>query len=105
MSNLYMTTEEFAAMVVDVLDEQDYFKKGSKNHPGDIVSAFTSAAESIAKAMEWAISKEFEVRKTNVERKPIVESRTAVLPIDDEIAPVTDEWVSGYNEWKYNANV
>ena len=52
MSNLYMTTEEFAAMVVDILHEQNYFKKDSKNHPGDIVAAFTSTAESIASALD-----------------------------------------------------
>jgi hypothetical protein len=63
VSNLYMTTEEFAAMIVDALDDQNYFKKGTKNHPTDIVFAFTSIAETIGVAMEWAIKKEHETKK------------------------------------------
>jgi len=58
MSNLYMTTEEFAAMIVDTLDDQNYFKKGSKNHPADIVHAFITTAETIGTAMEWAIDQQ-----------------------------------------------
>ena len=58
MNNLYMTTEEFAAMIVDSLDEQNYFKKGTKNHPVDIVIAFVSTAETIASTVGWAIGKE-----------------------------------------------
>ena len=58
MNNLYMTTEEFAAMIVDSLDEQSYFKKGTKNHPEDIVVAFVSTAETIASTVGWAIEKE-----------------------------------------------
>ena len=53
-----MTTEEFAAMIVDSLDEQNYFKKGTKNHPADIVVAFVSTAETIASTIDWAIGKE-----------------------------------------------
>jgi len=63
MNNLYMTTEEFAAMIVDSLDDQNYFKKGTKNHPADIVAAFTSTAETIGAAIEWAINKEYEIKK------------------------------------------
>ena len=58
MNNLYMTTEEFAAMIVDSLDEQNYFKRGTKNHPVDIVVAFVSTAETIASTVDWAIEKE-----------------------------------------------
>jgi hypothetical protein len=58
MNNLYMTTEEFAAMIVDTLDDQNYFKKGTKNHPADIVAAFVTTAETIGAAMDWAIDKQ-----------------------------------------------
>ena len=61
-----MTTEEFAAMIVDSLDEQNYFKKGSKNHPADIVVAFVSTAETIAATMEWAIKK---IHDINLDQK------------------------------------
>jgi hypothetical protein len=108
MSNLYMTTEEFADMIVQALHDQNYFKKDSKNHPGDIVIAFTSAAESIASALEWAIGREHEVKK-NQERKQammrtttlaknsyyndtpskskVTFSPSTVLPMDEEFAP------------------
>ena len=96
MSNLYMTTEEFADMVVQALHDQEYFKKGSKNHPGDIVIAFTSAAESIAAALEWAISKEHEVKNkqavmrtsTLAKNTRVTYSPNSVLPQDQEIAPI-----------------
>lgn len=121
MSNLYMTTEEFADMVVQALHDQNYFKKGGKHHPGDIVIAFTSAAESIASALEWAITQEGKVRKEQEKKQAIVRTTTlskndyytdtanssrvtfspnSVLPQDDEIAPntTTTEWELGYSE-------
>jgi hypothetical protein len=119
MSNLYMTTEEFAAMVVDTLHDQNYFKKGGKHHPGDIVIAFTSAAESIAAALEWAISKEHEVKRnkqavmrTSTLAKnnfynpttsygSVTYSSNTVLPQDEEIAPLTEGADFDYAEWKY----
>ena len=63
MSNLYMTTEEFAALVVESLHEQNYFKRESKNHPYDIAISFATVGESIGTAMSWAISKEHEAKK------------------------------------------
>lgn len=65
-SNLYMTTEEFAQLVVDSLDEQNYFKKGEVAHPADICVAFSTVAETIGKAMEWAIRQEADYRKQAV---------------------------------------
>jgi hypothetical protein len=133
MSNLYMTTEEFAAMVVDALHEQNYFKKGSKNHPGDIVIAFTSTAESIAAALEWAISKEHEVKQkkqavmrtsslsknnfynttTSYGSSSVTFSPNTILPQDDEIAPVLNEdnesvipedYSFDYSEYRWKKN-
>jgi len=63
MSSLYMTTEEFAALVVDALNEQNYFKRGSKHHPYDIAISFATVGESIGLAMSWAISKEHKIKK------------------------------------------
>jgi hypothetical protein len=125
MSNLYMTTEEFADMVVDALHEQNYFKRGQKSHPGDIVMAFTSTAESIAAALEWAISKEAEVKKehkkqavmrtsTLTKNTRVTYSPNSVLPQDEEIAPVLlekgesilpEDYSFDYSEyvWKKNS--
>ena len=109
MSNLYMTTEEFAAMIVDTLDEQNYFKKGSKNHPGDIVAAFTTTAETIGTAMGWAIKRESNVNKklkqaimnTGNLSKNISGSWASASYSSDHILPITTEEDSlGYSEWK-----
>jgi hypothetical protein len=114
VSNLYMTTEEFAAMIVDTLDDQNYFKKGTKNHPSDIVHAFTTTAETIGTAMEWAIDKQSAAKlkqklglmsggdlnkggswstSSSSTTNPTVVTQnhsyghTHILPEDDEIAP------------------
>jgi hypothetical protein len=116
MSNLYMTTEEFAAMIVDTLDDQNYFKKGTKNHPADIVAAFVTTAETIGAAMEWAIDKQSAAKlreKLGVmsggNLKKNEYSRTHTLPEDDEIAPalleqeeslITPKDALEYSEWK-----
>ena len=58
----YMTTEEFASLVVDSLDEQGFFKKGETAHPEDIVVAFTTTAESLAKGAGFVGRKVYEQR-------------------------------------------
>ena len=95
-SNLYMTTDEFAKMVVDALDEQNYFKRGDAAHPHDIAMAFTTVGETIGIAMSWAIKQEHEFHKEAV-MKP-TNLKKGVLPIDEEIAPSTNN----YSEWKFN---
>ena len=60
----YITTEEFASLIVDSLEEQGYFKKGETVHPEDIVVAFTSTAESIAKGAAFAGKKMHEQRNS-----------------------------------------
>jgi hypothetical protein len=47
----YMTTQQFADEVVNLLEEIGYFKKDEMCHPEDIVSAFNSVAESFAKGV------------------------------------------------------
>lgn len=44
----YMTTEEFADLIVHSLEVTNYFKRGERVHPEDIVAAFITAAETIA---------------------------------------------------------
>ena len=65
-SNLYMTTREFADMVINILDEQNYFKHDDVAHPGDICFAFSTVAETIGKTMEWAIQQERNYKKKAV---------------------------------------
>lgn len=59
----YMTTQEFADHIVAILEQQDYFKKNDLVHPEDIVSAFTSTAESFAHGVGVAGRKMFDSQK------------------------------------------
>lgn len=56
----YMTTQEFADLVVETLEETGYFKKTDLSHPEDIVIAFTTTAEAIAKGAGFAGRKIYE---------------------------------------------
>ena len=93
-SNLYMTTSEFADLVIEALHEQNYFKHDDVAHPQDIAYAFTTVGETIGNAMSWAIKQESDFRKEAV-MKP-KDLRKAALPIDEEISPNTNS----YSEWK-----
>lgn len=103
-SNLYMTTKEFADLVITALEEQNYFKKDYPAHPQDIAYAFSTVGETIGAAMNWAIKQEHEakkelkeaVMKTGDLSKNISgswasasQSSEHVLPIDDETVPST----------------
>jgi hypothetical protein len=57
-SNLYMTTREFADLIINALQEQNYFDSEEVAHPGDIAFAFSTIAETIGSTMSWAISQE-----------------------------------------------
>lgn len=57
-SNLYMNTREFADLVINALEEQNYFKKDDVAHPQDIAYAFSTVGETIGTAMSWAIKEE-----------------------------------------------
>jgi hypothetical protein len=123
MSNLYMTTEEFAAIIVDTLHEQNYFKKGTKNHPSDMAISFISTAETIAATMEWAIKK---IHDINLDQKMAVlrtgnlskntsgswstgslatENPTVTTKVEPALLKegeplITEEDSLGYSEWK-----
>lgn len=44
----YMTTEEFAELIVTSLEQTSHFNRNEPAHPEDIVVAFTTQAEAIA---------------------------------------------------------
>jgi hypothetical protein len=130
MSNLYMNTTEFAALVVNALDEQDYFKKNAKAHPGDIAIAFATVAETIGSAMSWAIGKEHEVKNKQAVMRTstlaknnsyndianssrVTFSPNTVLPMDEEIAPalledaesiLPEDYSFDYSEYRWKKN-
>ena len=88
-SNLYMTTREFADLVIEALEEQNYFKSEDTAHPYDIAIAFTTVGETIGVAMQWAIQQEH-----NVKSKRAVmhggDLKKFALPLDDEINPIVE---------------
>jgi hypothetical protein len=94
-SNLYMTTREFADLVINALNDQNYFKHDDTAHPQDIAHAFTTVAETIGTAMSWAIQHEADYRKQAIMNPTNL--RKSALPIDDEIAP----YVNDYSESKF----
>jgi putative N-acetylmannosamine-6-phosphate epimerase len=89
-SNLYMTTREFADLVVAALEEQNYFKRSDVAHPQDIAYAFTTVAETIGTTMGWAISQELNNKKN------------AVMQSGDLQKNNLDPKANEYSEWKFN---
>lgn len=97
-SPLYMNTGEFADLVIQILNDQNYFSKDDVAHPGDIALAFSTVAETIGATMSWAISQEHKDKKNAVMESGSL--RKNALPIDDEIAPLIDN-EPGYSESKW----
>lgn len=99
-SNLYMTTDEFAQLVVDALHEQNYFKKGDTAHPQDIAYAFTTVGETIGSAMYWAIQQEHKLR----EHQSTVTTNTEKVSPNVTVTYTSNSFIadseSGYSEWK-----
>lgn len=56
----YMTTEEFAELVVSSLEQTGHFNRNEQVHPEDIVVAFTTQAEAIALGAGFAGRKVYE---------------------------------------------
>lgn len=103
-SNLYMTTREFADLVVEALEEQNYFKSGDVAHPYDIAIAFSTVGETIGLAMQWAIEQESDMRSKQAVMKAGDLKKSLIIPVDDEIAPYIPDSESAYSEWKKNKN-
>jgi hypothetical protein len=104
----YMTTQEFADLVVRSLEVTNHFNKDERVHPEDIVAAFVTAAETIAIGAGAAGKKVWAAEKKQEEKRAVMEAgnlRKAALPQDDEIAPYTesqDDFL-GYSEWRHRS--
>ena len=48
----YLTPQEFASIIVDSLEDNNYFKRDEKAHPVDIEAAFSTTATAIAHAID-----------------------------------------------------
>lgn len=60
----YITTEEFAELVVTSLEQTNHFRRGERAHPEDIVIAFTTQAEAIALGAGFAGKKVYNAGRT-----------------------------------------
>lgn len=60
----YMTTEEFAELIVTSLEQTSHFSRDELAHPEDIVVAFTTQAEAIALGAGFAGRKVFNANRT-----------------------------------------
>lgn len=60
----YMTTQEFADLVVKSLEQTNHFKRGERAHPEDIVIAFVTQAEAIALGAGAAGKKVYEYERS-----------------------------------------
>jgi hypothetical protein len=97
-SPLYMNTREFADLVIQALNDQNYFSRDEVAHPGDIAFAFSTIAETVGATMSWAISQEHSHKKNAVMQTGNL--RKYALPQDDEIAPLTED-ESGYSAYRH----
>ena len=97
-----MTTTEFAALVVNALEECNYFKKNERHHPGDICASFATVSETLGVALSWAISKNYELS----EKKAMMESsdikKSTYTPSSYTNKFIDDETIE-YSEWKKNS--
>ena len=59
----YLTPQEFADIIVDSLENNNYFKRNEKAHPVDIEAAFSTTASAIATAID-AIGKKMHEEST-----------------------------------------
>ena len=106
----YLTPQEFANIIVDSLEDNNYFKRDEKAHPVDIEAAFSTTATAVAHAID-AIGKkihdeERNEKKAMMETKDLKKAENIVLTSGDNItvtnySTITPETDLGYLEHKY----
>ena len=57
MPEYYMTPAEFAEVVINSMEELEYFKRNQKAHPEDIALTFVTQAHAVAKGADYVISR------------------------------------------------
>ena len=73
----YLTPQEFADIIVDSLESNNYFKRDEKAHPVDIEAAFSTTASAVATAID-AIG-----RKIHEESKRTASEKHAMMQPKD----------------------
>ena len=103
----YLTPQEFANIIVDSLEDNNYFKRDEKAHPVDIEAAFSTTATAVAHAID-AIGKKIHDAERN-EKKAMMETKdlakNIVISSSDNIrveqSTITEGSDLGYLEHKY----
>ena len=72
----YLTPQEFADIIVDSLESNNYFKRDEKSHPVDIEAAFSTTASAVATAID-AIGKKMheEAKRTASEKHAMMQPK------------------------------
>lgn len=88
----YVTPKEFADLVVETMEELEYFKSDEIVHPEDLYFTMNIVSESLAKGMSHAGKKVWESEKKNKKEavmmpKDIMKKASHVLPDDPEYPP------------------
>jgi hypothetical protein len=60
----YLTPQEFADIIVNSLEDNNYFKRNEKAHPVDIEAAFSTTASAVAYAIDAVGKKIHDAEKT-----------------------------------------
>ena len=103
----YLTPQEFANIIVDSLEDNNYFKRDEKAHPVDIEAAFSTTATAIAHAID-AIGKKIHDEERN-EKKAMMQptdlTKNIVISSSDNVkvyqSSVTEGADLNYLEYKY----
>lgn len=68
----YLTPQEFADIIVDSLESNNYFKRDEKAHPVDIEAAFSTTAVAIAHAID-TVGKNLREAEKSKDKKAMME--------------------------------
>lgn len=78
--NWYLSTSEFAALVVTAIEEAGFFKRNDAAHPEDISNAFATVAPSVALGIEF-VGKKIHAKNAYMQTGNL----SKVLPDDPEM--------------------
>jgi chaperonin GroEL (HSP60 family) len=107
----YLTPQEFAEIIINSLEDNNYFKRDEKAHPVDIESAFSTTASAVAHAID-AVGKNIHnaekpkkkalVMPTNLQKDIVVTSSDNITTTESSVS-FSPSYTSdvGYLEHKY----
>jgi hypothetical protein len=106
----YLTPQEFADIIVNSLEDNNYFKRNEKAHPVDIEAAFSTTASAVAHAIDAVGKKIHDAEKADkkamMTNKDLQKNITITSSSNVEVIPSTisygaEDAVDHYFEQKY----